>query len=172
MWALNALLPLKSTAYISARLCSPVMLSAVLSLQVWAPNTRRTTFANIEWMDTETWRNGKYFVSESVSAPLSVDSATAFPTWYRALGDLRVISVRGEWSLSYWGPSYIKWLTRHPKICSRLCLGDHTGGVWHQRRQIEEGKCMEMGQLWTSLTDSLREKRRSIHFVDVDLLIS
>lgn len=91
MWALNALLRLKSTAYISARLCSPVMLSAVLSHQVWAPNTRRAIFANIEWMDTGTWRNGKYFGSESVSAPLSLDSATAFLTWYRALGDLRVI---------------------------------------------------------------------------------
>ncbi|KAG1963089.1 hypothetical protein F2P79_003670 [Pimephales promelas] len=108
-------------------------------------------------MNTETWRNGKYFGPESVSAPLSLDSATAFPTWYSALGDLRVISIRGEWSLSNRGPSCSKRLTRSPKICSRLCLGDHTGGVWQQRQQIEEGRPSQVGEdlCWQHNTPNL-----------------
>lgn len=105
MWALNALLRLKSALPTSQhafalRLASPVILSAVPSFQIWAPNPRWATFCDIVRTDTYAWRHGKYFTPETVSAPLWLDSATASSTWHRAPGDLPLISIRVEWSLS------------------------------------------------------------------------
>lgn len=78
-----------------------------------------------EWMEWRFWGDGQHLLSESVSAPLRLDSAPARSARTLRRGiPLWILLPRG-WSSSHWEPAFPVWLARHRPISLRLGLAEN-----------------------------------------------